>query len=90
MKKGKTTNVELNNTDCAIIFRESGQCELLLPRESASDEVTSIELLASGLVTFLRDPKFVEMIKSEFIKNIQAMENKTVAKDDKPEEKDSK
>jgi len=88
MKKGKVTNVELNNTDCAIIFRESGQCELLLPRESASDEVTSIELLASGLVTFLRDPKFVEMIKSEFIKNIQSIEKIAMDKNT-PEEKDS-
>jgi hypothetical protein len=82
MKKEKT-NVELEKDDCAIILRASGVCELLLPQDGNADEVTSMELLASGLVTFLRDPKFVEMIKSEFIKNIQTLEKKQLAEKDK-------
>jgi hypothetical protein len=81
------TNIELGMEDCAIILRESGACELLLPKDGHSDEVSSMELLASGLVTFLRDPKFVEMIKSEFIKNIQILEQRGMVKKGESDEK---
>jgi len=85
--QNKKTVLELENTDCAIILRESGVCELALPSASAKDEISPTELLASGIVTFLRDPKFVEMIKSEFIKNIQFLEKKEQDKKNKSLEK---
>lgn len=67
----KESTVILNEGDCAIVFRTTGQCELCLPTHTEEDDISPLELLAAGLTMFLRDPKFVEMIKSEFIKNLQ-------------------
>lgn len=73
-KENKNTIIELEGGDGGIIFREGGTSEIVLPNHlGEQDEVSQMELLIAGLAMFLRDPKFVEMIKSEFIKNVQKL-----------------
>ena len=85
----KSSNILLEGGDCGIIFRTSGKCEIVIPNVNPDADITDIEVLVSGLGLFLRDPKFQEMIKSEFVKHIQgsltAGEEET--KEDKDEEK---
>jgi len=84
------TNIEMEAKDCAILFKESGECQLIVPSEGREgDEISDIELLVSGLTLFLRDPKFVEAIKSDFIKHLEcALSIKDKKKIDKLKEKE--
>jgi len=70
MELEEKTQIQLEKVDAALIIKGSGEAKLILPN-SGSDEVTESELLISSLGFFLRDPKFVEMIKMEFVKHIQ-------------------
>jgi len=66
------TKIFLKNEDCAIVIRQGGECELVIPNQNLeSDEVSQTEILVAALGMFLRDPVFVEMIKTEFIKQVQ-------------------
>ena len=85
MKKEENTIIELTGKDCAIVLRAEGQCEIVLPKiKNEEDEVTEVELLTAGLGLFLRDPNFINLIKGEFIKNINSQTaNMTEPKDEK-------
>ena len=84
------TKLELAPEDCGIIFRGDGKCELVIPKNGNDDEVTGAELLCAGLGMFLRDPKFIEMIKSEFIKNVQKHEKFAAEDDEDDKDKEQK
>jgi hypothetical protein len=72
----------LEKDDCAIIFKANNECQVIIPTKD-DDEITEPEILASALSFFLQDPKFVELIKTEFVRQINSqMINKNVKNDD--------
>jgi len=56
---------ELKDEDCAIILKEDGSTEVILPNyEDGEAEVSDNMLIAVGIVTLLPKPEFQELLSA--------------------------
>ena len=56
---------ELKDKDCAIILKEDGSTEIILPNyEDGETEVSDNMILAVGIITLLPKPEFQELLSA--------------------------
>jgi len=66
---------KLEDKDCAIILKEDGTIEILVPDyEDKNEDVGDNVILAVGIVTLLPTPEFQELISETMVDAVDAIE----------------
>ena len=71
------TSFKLEDNDCAIIFKESNELEIILPKfEDEDAEVSENMLLAVGIVSLISTSEFQELLAKNMTKVIAMVDDK--------------